>query len=127
MSIDAIKRAIEKCPELTAFGFGVFNEKYLPTAQRDAEFRKEREEMFAPRSLEQFERACDWLSGQRRTKQVNPRAGTSYGLKHKMEDAAGYVTNGMFIAAAIACGFKVARAFGSPNAFLNISTKLQFI
>ena len=125
--IEAIKKAIAKFPKLTAFGFGVFNEAALSTEECNIEFRKEREEMFSPISLVQFQKSCDWLSRQKRTKGVNPRAGSSYGLKkHMIEEGVGYVTNGMFIAAAIASGFKVVPAWlGSPNAFLNISKKLQ--
>jgi len=49
------------------------------------------------------------------------RAATSYTLKHEAQEEIGYVTNGMFIAAAIACGFEVMQAKDGPNAWLNIS------
>jgi hypothetical protein len=79
----------------------------------EAEFLKWREDMRTPRSLAQFSKI----------KALN-RRGTSYGLKHCAEDDIGYLTNGVFIAAAIAEGFTVRRSQpNSPNAWLNISTE----
>jgi hypothetical protein len=72
---------------------------------------------------DEFERSCEWLKRQPRTKNLNRRAGTSYGLKHEAEKEVGYMHNGMFIAAAIACGFKVERDDNGPNAFMNISVR----
>ena len=58
--------------------------------------------------------------GKRKT--LNKR-GTSYGLKHVCEKDIGYITNGVFIAAAIAEEFWVKRCdWSSPNAWLNITT-----
>ena len=78
--------------------------------------------MFEPRAIEEFNRACNWLNRQSQTKNINPRAGTSYGLKHAAEHEVGYIANGMFVAAAITCGFRIKRNADSPNAYLNIST-----
>jgi hypothetical protein len=67
--------------------------------------------------------ARGWLSQFAKIRALN-RRGTSYGLKHWAEDDIGYVTNGVFIAAAIAEGFTVhCVEFGSPNAWFNISTE----
>jgi hypothetical protein len=53
---------------------------------------------------------------------VPPRCGTSYGLKHVAEEEICYMPNGIFIAAAIAEGFRVKRvSYASPNAQFNIS------
>jgi hypothetical protein len=120
--ITAITRAVAEFPELTAFGFGVFDERKLTPAERAEKFRLEREQMFSAHSIEEFNRVCDWLGRQARTKRINPRAGSSYGLKHAAEHEVGYSTNGMFIAAAVACGFCIQRIGDSPNAYLNIST-----
>jgi|SRR6267154_5524161 hypothetical protein len=125
MSIDAINRAIDLFPELTDFGFGTFDERRLSPKERAEKFLKNRELMYTARSIEQFQKACDWLNRQPRTKRINPEAGTSYGLKHVAAHSAGYVTNGMFIAAAIACGFEVQRAYDSPNAWFNISKRAR--
>ena len=63
--------------------------------------------MLTPEAVDQFRRAGDWLKRQPRTKNINKRAGTSYGLKEEVEAESGYVSNGMFIAAAIACDYLV--------------------
>jgi hypothetical protein len=89
----------------------------------EAEFLKWREDMRTPRSLAQFMAARGWLRQFSKIKALN-RRGTSYGLKHCAEDDIGYLTNGVFIAAAIAEGFTVRRSQpNSPNAWLNISTE----
>jgi hypothetical protein len=63
--------------------------------------------------LAAFTAARAWLRQFSKLKRVNQR-GTSYG----------YITNGVFIAAAIAEGYRVRRTRGgSPNAWFNISTK----
>ena len=59
-----------------------------------------------------------------RTKGINRRLGSSYGLKHITEAwSESYIPNGMFIAAAVHLGFMVERAESGPNAYLNVSTK----
>jgi hypothetical protein len=80
------------------------------------DLRRNRDLIREPRSLAQFMAARGWLRRFSKIKAVN-RCGTSYGLKHVAEDDIGYVTNGCFIAAAIAEGFTVRCVeFGSPNA-----------
>jgi len=50
------------------------------------------------------------------------KKGGSHGLKHVAEKNVGYITNGVFIAAAIAEGFRAVRIGETPNAWFNIST-----
>ena len=115
-------RVLEREPQLSDNGFKQF-ERSRPRAEHDAEFLQWREGMRAPRSLAQFMAARGWLRQFSKIKALN-RRGTSYGLKHCAEDDIGYVTNGVFIAAAIAEGFTVrCIEFGSPNAWFNISTE----
>ena len=115
-------RVLEREPQLSDNGFKQF-ERHQSQAERDAEFLKWREDLREPRSLARFMAARGWLKQFRKIKALN-RGGTSYGLKHCAEDDIGYVTNGVFIAAAIAEGFTVRRVeFGSPNAWFNISTE----
>jgi hypothetical protein len=57
-----------------------------------------------------------------KTKSIN-RRGTSYGLKHVAEYDIAYLSNGVFIAAATAEGFKVQRIADTPNAWIAISSK----
>jgi hypothetical protein len=92
---------------------------------------------------EQIERARKWLILMDKTKKLNRRIGSSYGLKHRVErwhrrndpgcDA--YVANGCFLMAAIRLGFifspipqvycwKTSKgSYEQFNAFLNISSK----
>lgn len=115
-------RVLEREPQLSDNGFKQLD-RARPRAEQDAEFLKWRESIREPRSLAQFMAARDWLSQFRKTKALN-RRGSSYGLKHWAEDDIGYITNGVFIAAAIAEGFTVRRTDpGSPNAWFNISTE----
>jgi len=123
MSDAEIRIAVEQFPELTDFGFGVFDGKKLSPEARRAELQRNRDLMFLPRSIQQFSAAKAWLQRQLRTKNVNKSAGSSYGLKHVAEKEIGYVTNGIFIAAAIATGFTIQRANDGPNAWLNISKR----
>jgi hypothetical protein len=119
-----IRRIVRQYPELTDFGFGVFGERHLSPEERAEEFAINRAKMFEDRSLLQFIRARDWLQGQGIRKTIN-RCGTSYRLKHVAAHDIGYVSNGMFIAAAISAEFLVERAGpwrDSPNAWFNVST-----
>jgi len=73
----------------------------------------------------EFQAVCDFLNeniGQRKT--VN-FSGSSYGLKHTVERAIGnYVANGMFIASALACGYKMKyKSVYGPNSFFAMSQK----
>jgi hypothetical protein len=68
MSIDAINRAIDLFPELTDFGFGTFDERRLSPKERAEKFLKNRELMYTARSIEQFQKACDWLNRQPRAR-----------------------------------------------------------
>ena len=117
----ALQAVLDAHPDLTAFGFGAWDERRLTPQERAARIAQGRADLFA--DPEPFTRARSWLAGQRQTKRVNRAAGSSYGLKHTAEPDIGYTTNGSFIAAAIAEGFTVQRIPGSPNAWFNISTR----
>ena len=115
-------RVLEREPQLSDNGFKRFD-RHRARVEQDADFLKWREDLREPRSLARFMAARGWLRRFGKIRALN-RRGTSYGLKHCAEDDIGYVTNGVFIAAAIAEGFTVRRAeSGSPNAWLNISTE----
>jgi len=113
---------LEREPQLGDFGFGVFEPRSKTPDERAADLLRNREQIREPRSLAQFMAARQWLSRFAKIKAVN-KCGSSYGLKHIAERKIGYVTNGVFIAAAIAEGFATQRANYGPNAWLNISTK----
>ena len=108
----AMKSILAKFPDLTEIGFGG------SSADRDA--------MLLPQSLDDFRRARAWLRAKPRTTHVNSSAGTCYGLKHLAEPEIGYSTNGTFIAAALAEGFKIKRCgHDSLNAWINISSRVR--
>jgi hypothetical protein len=115
-----IDRALELEPQLCDLGLGVPDSPLLTPAERIDWFRHERERIREPQSLAQSMAARSWLRRFSKTKALN-RRGTSCGLKHYAEDDIGYVTNGVFIAAAIAEGFTARRT--GPNAWFNISTE----
>jgi hypothetical protein len=115
-----MKRVLSEEPELGDFGFGVFDARKKTVEQRQAEMTQERNDIQQPSALAAFVATRIWLRQFNKIKTLN-RTGTSYGLKHVAECDVGYITNGVFIAAAFAEGFRVARVGNSPNAWLNIS------
>ena len=81
---------------------------------------RNREEIRSQHSLAAFFATRIWLNQFRKFKTFN-RIGTSYALKHVAECDVGYITNGVFIAAALAEGFRVSQVGFTRNAYLNIS------
>jgi hypothetical protein len=68
-------------------------------------------------------KVCEWLASTRRAKAIN-RHRTSYGLKHTAELQIGeYVSNGVFIAAAIHCGFSYRVDGDSPYMMFAMSER----
>lgn len=65
---------------------------------------------------------CKWWIGDNLTPiKVTNRHHSSYGLKHLFESATGlYVTNGLFIAAMLACGYRMEKYPGYNPSF-NVS------
>jgi hypothetical protein len=116
-----VARILAREPELGSFGFGVYDASNKPPQQRAEELQRDRATMLDDYHLSQFIVAREWLAQFPKTKAPN-KTGTSYGLKHVPEDEIGHVSNGVFIAAAIAAGFTVCRIGDGPNAWLNIST-----
>jgi hypothetical protein len=115
-----MKRILGRQPQLTDFGFGVYEARRKTAAESAAELARGRDSIGSPRSLAGFVAARAWLSRYNKIKTPSKR-GTSYGLKHIAAKEIGYTTNGVFIAAAIAEGFRVVRDRDTPNALLNIS------
>jgi hypothetical protein len=117
-----MKLVLDQLPQLGDFGFGVYDARTKTPAERNAELQHQREQIKEPRSIAQFLAARRWLQQFRKLKSLNKR-GSSYGLKHRAEHSIGYITNGVFIAAACAEGFQVVRIENGPNAWLNISSE----
>jgi hypothetical protein len=117
-----MNRILSQHLQLTDHGFGTF---IYPAAKEvlAANFKRDRETIRDARSIAAFIATRYWLADFPKIKTLNQK-GTSYGLKHIAEEEIGYITNGVFIAAAIAEGFRVVRIDDSPNALLNISSKV---
>jgi len=123
---------VEANGKLTTHGYGLPN-RYPPGEQYRGELERSRAEFFDDDYCDQFELALVMLQAAEKRKSLN-RDYTSYGMKHTAEqisrkhgirtDLGDYVSNGVFIAAALYEGFDVRKIrWGDLNAFLNISTK----
>ncbi len=130
-ALTSIKTVLSAEPHLSAFGFGVFDGRRKSSTQIAIELAKARENTLTEDNASQFERCCRWLSMVKRRASINSNVGSSYGLKHQVEnywakhfpDEDRYIANGMFIIAAIHLGFKFKRIDDGPNAYFNISSK----
>ena len=118
---EKIQFAMDKVPNLTDFGIGLFEQdRTLPIAEQKKKFQEERKALLE--NTEEFERVCEWLYSIAKIKSINKNH-TSYGLKHLAEKTIGYSTNGTFIAAAIYSGFDIKIEKDSPNPMFNMSEK----
>jgi hypothetical protein len=114
--IEAIRAAQ---PNLTRWGFWL--------ESRDG-FDVARHEMSSEGGIEEFERALLFLAACEYRKSVSKFS--SYGWKHRAESwfratrgNREYVSNGMFIAAALSMGLPMERILGSVNCRLGISRR----
>jgi hypothetical protein len=126
---EAIEQVLAHEPDLSLYGY---RDEYSggPYSNYRGEFpvekfQKDREAMLGDCAIREFECACEWLDQQPRTKNPNRTIGSSYTLKHMAEKEVevGYIPNGIFIAAAIARGFKITRPEDGPNVWINISSR----
>lgn len=127
-----LEPVVEANHGITTHGYGIPDRYSFTDGYRD-EFDRSRDQFFEDSYCDQFELALVMLQVADKRKSLN-RDYTSYGLKHTAEqisrkygfrkDLKDYVSNGVFIAAAMYEGFEVRQIrWGSLNAFLNISTK----
>ncbi len=127
-AIDAVR---ERHPLLGSHGFG--EREPFPTGDHVENFRRLRAEMTEPHQVGQFIRAVEFLATRRNRKTLN-KEHSSYGLKHSAESwcrrrvgysADVYVSNGMFIAAALALGFRAEPIrWSSINAWTSVGAPL---
>lgn len=121
----ALDVAIEKEPDLNAWGLA---DRYTcarnrVTPAKSAEYREELRS--SEDALEMFQACCEYLALCPRTKTINRRLGSSYGMKHCVENWSGvYVTNGSFIVALIHMGVQYKRIPDSPNVWVALSRHL---
>ena len=101
-------------PDLAAHGFDVrYRTQVRPAFQELRRRLLEEEERFAS--------ARQWIQRRLRPIQSFNERRTSYGLKHICEAEIGYLTNGTFVAAMIACGYRVRR--DGANAVFNVGER----
>ena len=118
---EKIEQALEKLPELTAYGVGIFEHgRGLSMEEAQKEVAKKKAILLSDTA--DFEKICAWLQSIEKTDKNNPKY-TSYDLKHIAEKQVGYATNGTFIAAAICLGFAFETAVGSPNVLFGMTEK----
>ena len=120
MNCKDIEQIMARVPQLNAFGIGVFEARRKTPDNRASELESEREEL--RNSVDACNKCCQWLRGNiSKIKTINQRH-TSYGLKHLAEKDIGYITNGVFICAAIHCGFPYKLTDG-PNVRFGMSER----
>ena len=105
-------------PLLTDFGLGL---PYGTKIRSRRKKMKEEKARLISKQL-QFELVCRWLNEVEKTESINS-SHTSYFLKHIAERGCeiGHISNGVFIAAAIYCGFSYKTARNHPNVVFNMS------
>lgn len=124
-----LNRLLSRYPELSYFGWGVYDQRSKTKAEIDTELKSLRDELISDHAIAQIDRCREWMEPIGKVKAIS-EAHSSYGLKHKVErhyrdsidDA--YIANGAFVAAALLCGFKERRVKpGSPNSHFNMSAR----
>lgn len=123
---------------LTDHGFGTYHVANHSPEERKAAFARDREDLLSAESAVAFDGACVFLAEcQPALRTASGRNGTSYGLKHVCEEwreyvrgeKNGYLTNGVFIVAAIHMGFPVTQIrvdryrYECPNAYVGVSAR----
>jgi hypothetical protein len=116
MRREDILAVIDRVPQLTYFGVGLYESPKQLTSE---ELRRGQERLLESSAI--CTKVCEWLASIKRAKVMN-RHRTSYGLKHTAERHIGeYVSNGVFIAAAIYSGFSYRLDGDSANMMFAIS------
>jgi hypothetical protein len=114
----SIQDVMKEFPDLTYFGFGIFN-GFREQKSLD-EIAKERKELES--ATKQIEAARSWIKSNCAERKTANKNLWSYSLKHIIEDAVNlYISNGSCIAAFILEGYKVTRPAGwGPNCAFNV-------
>ena len=111
-----------RLPLLNDFGIGMYSQdRKLPEAERRARFEENRQQL--RNSAERVAATVEWLRQNVEPIKTINRKHTSYGIKHIAEKDIGYITNGVFIAAAVIAGYPYEIVPGSPNVPFGMSEK----
>lgn len=111
---------MKRIPLLNDFGIGLYNGHHdLSKEESDAIFENNRK--ILRESVELITKTIGWLqTNLKPIKTLNARR-ESYGYKHLAEKDIGYITNGVFIAAAIIAGYPYKIIVDSPNVIFGMS------
>ena len=114
---------MKKEPQLNHFGIGVFAERRKTPAEAAEELKKNRERL--RQCISDIEWTVEWLKTNIVPIQTISRNRTSYGLKHIAEKFSPnkYLSNGVFITAAIIAGYPYRTHPGSPNVSFGMSER----
>ena len=109
-------------PDLNDFGIGLYHDhQRRPRAERIQRLEEDRQQLRD--SVDAVTTTVDWLRERvEPIRSINMKH-TSYGLKHLAEKDVGYITNGVFIAAAIVAGYPYKIRFDSPNVCFGMSER----
>ncbi len=122
--LDRLLEVMRQHPYLTDFGIGIYlNGRDLSPADRLTQIEKNHEDLI--KSLTSIEWCVDWLSTNvEHIRSINTKR-SSYGLKHIAEKfhPQGYITNGVFIAAAFIVGYRYDVIRGGPNVRFGMSER----
>jgi hypothetical protein len=116
----AIQAVINQVHQLNAYGVGVPHDRNRTAQDTQKQQAEWQAELLA--STELFEQICAWLAPLKSKIEIKAKELSSYTLKHVAERNIGrYVPNGVFIAAAIHCGFLFKPVEFTQNVLFNIS------
>ncbi len=116
--ITALDEVMQQHPGLNSFGIGVFEPLRKTAEQRRTDLAVGREEL--GRSVAMVMETAAWLC--ENITPIKTPTVSSYGAKHVMERATGkYVTNGVFIAAALVAGYTF--KYKQPNVLFGMSAR----
>ena len=119
MNREDILAVIDRVPELTYFGVGLYEGPCPKTTRKNCDKNKSSFLILSAICT----KVCEWLATVKPSRQSIAYP-TSYGLKHTAEWHIGeYVSNGVFIAAAIHCGFRYRRDGDSANMLFAMSER----
>lgn len=113
---------MDRYPDLNDFGVGLYQGHQKKSATEKAAIKaKDRQDLRASGAA--VEATATWLlENVKPTRTINHRH-TSYGLKHIAEKDLGYITNGVFIAAAIIADYPCKFLPGSANVQFGMSER----
>ncbi len=122
---EKFKQVLYKHPKLTYFGWGVPDELKLFREGRTEEIEKLRKDLRDQlfNSFDEFDRAYKFCSQLEKLTKINPKHTSFSYKKHATEYCGSTVSNGAFIAAAIAAGFKKRVDEFNPNVWFNINER----